>query len=341
MRTEDMEDAGSCSELLRNIADEWATEAATVQFAWDVIGQAGNVSLDVARHILASYRAKCSGKRRHVGGYIQCPKCSTPRIAGFCKPRLLGCPRNARNMKTLLKKERKNPRKLTCTEKMKLSCFHSRQNIIEVSCLICKYKMRELCSVPVKEKPIVEVKSEVIRKKKKKKKFKEVNAGLHLSSSEVQSKASKVPEAAPAASKLSSTLPTQEEALKIVSSVGNLRLKNKKLHGKFVKNNFDQSKSSDLSSTDQKILSERVKKSIVKSSQTSLSSSAADFKSNFMIGSRPRSRPGSWWEKSNIKEEREKQKKLCGLKNAVLKDMHKHNSDDKKSSLGDFLASLI
>lgn len=47
--------------------DEWASEASTLDYVWNVMGQAGNLSLDVARSVLEFYskftlKAKSSGK---------------------------------------------------------------------------------------------------------------------------------------------------------------------------------------------------------------------------------------------------------------------------------------
>nr|XP_053646441.1 uncharacterized protein LOC128698269 [Cherax quadricarinatus] len=316
-------DAVSCTPPESDIPTEWAAKSAKLEFFWEFVGQAGNVPLDITQSILADYKisaeqAVCSGIRCQTGGYIQCPKCSTPWIAGFCRSRLLGCPRNAHKMKTLLKKERRHPKKLTSKEKMQISSFRLRKNSIEVSCLICKYKMRELCSIPVKEKPIDEAKPEVIKKKKKKKRVKEVNAGLLLSSSIIQNDASLTPKAAPV-----STITSQES---------NLRVKNKKRYGKFLKINSNENRSVDFSCTDDKILHRRLAEITTKSSHSSQSKSGSKSFSG--------SKLGSGWESSNIEEKREKQKKLSRLKNALLNDVQKHNSKDKQT-LGDFLASLI
>ncbi|XP_042231707.1 uncharacterized protein LOC121872738 [Homarus americanus] len=328
-------------ELQSIITDEWVAETAGIHYAWDVSGQAGNLSLDIARGVLQSYStvtavAKCSGRRRQVGGYIQCPKCSTPWIAGFCQPRLLGCPRSARNIKHLLKKERRQPNKLNTLEKMQVSAFHLHKNIIEVSCLICKYKMRELCSVPVKEKPVVETKIEAAKRKKKKKRVKEANAGLCVSTPKSNT-VSRVPKSVSISSKHTKT--NQKDSMVSDSSGSNLRQKN---IDKLVQMNINKTERCDSSSSDGKTICERVAQSIAKSSYSSASNHTTDSQPHSTIalssGFRQGSKPGS----PNPKQKKARQKKLMTLKSAMVKDINKNNSSsDKKSTLNDFLTSLF
>lgn len=57
------QDDGSLA-VISNIPD---ADGVTLQYAWDVVGQAGNLPLDIAQSVMTSYstvtsRAKCSGK---------------------------------------------------------------------------------------------------------------------------------------------------------------------------------------------------------------------------------------------------------------------------------------
>ncbi|XP_071524425.1 uncharacterized protein, partial [Panulirus ornatus] len=285
------------------------------------------------------YETLVAGRRRQIGGHVQCPKCSTPWIAGFCQPRLLGFPRSIRNIKHLLKKEHRHPGKLRSVEKIKLSSFRSRQNILEVTCLICKYKMRQLFSAHVKEKPIVNTKIDFIKRNKKK--VKEVNAGLHLSSLRTQSCTGKLCKSLPLSEKC--LISIQEKNISTDSSDNNLKLRNDELCDAFKKSMFTENESLSLCGIYEKTLPARVTESTANISSSS--HSVAELQSKSAAGSRLGSKPGSSLisrpKSLHPREKREKQKQLLGLKNAVLKDIDRQSKNDKSSPLNDFLNSLF
>lgn len=171
-----------------------SVEAVGVRHAMALLGVAGEVPLDVARTILAAhYRTlratNSTGRQRLTGGFIQCPSCSTPWIAGLCKPRLLGCPRDPKaqrgRLRRILRRSKTHPGKLTSSEKSILARYRGRGNVIEVSCLVCRHKKQEVFPLPERAKKEEEEEDGGKRsvKKRKKRKGKEINAGLHLSSS--------------------------------------------------------------------------------------------------------------------------------------------------------------
>lgn len=205
-----------------------------------------------------------------------------------------------------------------------------------MTCLICKHKMREFFSVPVKEKIIVKTKPEVTKRKKK---VKEVNAGLHLSLVKTQSNTSEFHKFTPFSKKCITS--TQEKKFSTDSSEDIVKLRNKEVSDTFMKSKFRENESMHLVKTSSK----RAAKSTVRLCLSGPAYSAANSWSESAEGSRLGSRPGSRLssrpERLHHKEMREKQMQLSGLKKAALRDINRHSNDNKNSTLSDFLNSLI
>lgn len=330
-------------------------------YNWGVVGYSGNLPLDVCRSVLENYRTKhkaanYSGLKYRVGGYLLCPMCSTPWIAGEVRPRLISSTSNMQ-MKKLLNKERKKPSKLTKMEKILISAYRQKGNIIEVKCTRCNHKMREICPKPEKPKKEKLEREKSIEtpnnKKKKKRRTKELNAGLNVSSTTSTS--------------LNSTKRSSKESRSISSISESFILDTSLSESVFLpdeslsisretepntSSNNSRGELSSLSSLDdQQLLAQRLSESIASSPQHNSNTNSRQvgscppgFRSNSRPssrpGSRPSSRPGSCPE-SPVAKKKEKQRKLAGLKNAMLKESMKNSDKQKKNSLDDFLKSLI
>ncbi|XP_037799187.1 uncharacterized protein LOC119594191 [Penaeus monodon] len=153
----------------------------------NILKQAGNLPLDTActaqeLFLAAAQKTGNAGKQFAVGEKVQCQKCSTPWIAGYFTTRLHSSPRQAKKVRTLIKKSKKRT-KINKHETRLLAAHFSRKNILEMKCLVCKDKHIEMHKIPYKRVMVSETRVEEIettKKKKKKKRKKEVNAGLHL-----------------------------------------------------------------------------------------------------------------------------------------------------------------
>lgn len=254
-----------------------------------------------------------------MGGYVQCPKCSTPWIAGFCRARLVGCPRSARSIKNILKKERKHPKKLSSLEKMRLTSFQKKQNILEVLCLVCKWKKKEFFCVPVKDKAVIHSEPEKVKRKKKKKSVKEVNAGLHLMASQVKPSVLKDFRSVSSAQK-----PVSQEHKGSVSSGDTSRNVGDEATEKFHVDTRERKVFLPRSMMANTI--KRRQKNLIDSQTGSSSGSAAT--SVFQKTLAP-------------KEKQEKQKKITKLKTAMVKDIIKDKGRNHNNSLSEFLNTLF
>ena len=122
----------------------------------------------------------------------------------MCRSRLLKRPsRKTPIIRTLLRKERKAKRRLKHSEKLLLSLCRTQRNTLEVTCLVCKNKIKVFCHLPEDmKKPVAKGRKTYVKgkqkqnhekipgestvpnkkKKKKKKKKKELKAGLLITS---------------------------------------------------------------------------------------------------------------------------------------------------------------
>ena len=124
-----------------------------------------------------------------IGNKVTCPKCSTPWISGLNSYKLLPAPRKTKQITRLLRKE-KNSEKLSLKARELLKLFKNNKNTLQITCHVCKYKLKEVYKKPEKEKEAVKIEekedssSEELttssKKKRKKRKNKEINAGLKI-----------------------------------------------------------------------------------------------------------------------------------------------------------------
>lgn len=327
-------------------------------YNWDVVGYSGNLPLDVCRSVLENYKkihktANYSGLKYRVGGYLLCPMCSTPWIAGNVRPRLISGTSNIQ-MKKLLNKERKKPSKLTKMEKIFISAYRQKGNIIELKCTRCNHEMREVCPKPEKQKKKkLEIEKSIStpnNKKKKKRKSKEVNAGLNVSSTSSISfnstKRSSNDSRSVSSISESFVHDTSSFSESVFHSEDSLSI-NRETEQNISENNSRNELSSLSSLDDQQLLAQRLSESITstpqhlsyKKSRQGLSCGPGS-RSNSSLSSRsgftPSSRLGSHTESPEVKK-KEKQRKLAGLKNAMLKESKKLSDKQKNNSLDDFL----
>jgi len=325
-------------------------------YNWSVVNVSGNLPLDVCRSVIENYRAKhmvakYSGLNYRVGGYLLCPMCSTPWIAGDVRPRLMSVTSNIA-MKKILKKERKKPSKLTKMEKIIISAFRKKSNIIEVKCTRCNHKMREICANPEKEKKDKQkieksISTPIEKKKKKKRNTKELNAGLSLSS--MTSSSLNSSKRSSKGGSISSTSDSFVLDTSLSESVflpdESMNISRETEKSNFSGNNSREELSSVSSLSDQQLLAQRLSESITSSPQhnsnpNSRPGSRPGSKPNSRPGSKPSSRPGSR-PVSPVAKKKEKQRKLAGLKNAMLKGNIENSDKQKNNSLDNFLKTLF
>lgn len=163
----------------------------TERYLRKVMRQWECVPLDVIRPLVSS-----SLEDDELRGDICCTKCFTPWKAGLYRSHLLKRPKLKKSqlIKALLRKERKNVKRLKNSEKLRLSLYRTRRNTLEIECLVCKEKFKAYCPLPENMKkslPVREPRKTIQKavdiglltdKKKKKKRAKELNAGLLISS---------------------------------------------------------------------------------------------------------------------------------------------------------------
>ncbi|XP_064108455.1 uncharacterized protein LOC135216870 [Macrobrachium nipponense] len=155
-----------------------------------VMSQCDRVPIDVIRPLISSLLEDGEDLQEQSC----CTKCCTPWKAGLSRFRLLKRPKMSRLIKVLLRKQRKNVKRLKNSEKLRLSLYRTQRNTLEIVCLVCKEKFKVYCSLPEdmkKSLPVRETRKTIDKtlnvsmltdkKKKKKKRVKELNAGLLIS----------------------------------------------------------------------------------------------------------------------------------------------------------------
>ncbi|XP_063599075.1 uncharacterized protein LOC134775471 [Penaeus indicus] len=160
-----------------NVKNSWSN--INYEFVQEIVKQAGSLPLDTtctAQELFLSAVQKTgnAAKQIAVGEKVQCQKCNTPWIAGYFTTRLHSSPRQAKK-----KKKKKNSEQ----ENRLLSANKKRKNVLVMKCLVCKDKLNDSYKIPNKRVMLIETRKmdiETPKKKKKKKRKKEVNAGLRL-----------------------------------------------------------------------------------------------------------------------------------------------------------------
>ncbi|XP_047484537.1 uncharacterized protein LOC125036155 [Penaeus chinensis] len=146
-------------------------------YVQEIVKQAGSLPLDTActaqeLFMSAVQKTGNAAKQVAVGEHVQCQKCNTPWIAGYFTTRLLITPQKKRK-----RKKKYEPEKSLVSANMK------RKNVLVMKCLVCKGKLNISSKIPMKRVMVSETREidlETTKKKKKKKRKKEMNAGLRL-----------------------------------------------------------------------------------------------------------------------------------------------------------------